>query len=402
MSEIRINIADNGDVISGELHRSFIDALLASLMAEPETIDEFRVALTRFVKPTETWTPLGSFRRSENLEPYDAGILAIDLAARVIGIDSTYSSATMEGRVKVDAEFSDFAEVDGCVYIPYRLPQDWRIIHGIPGFEGAVSVSRRERADVKQVDLRHVLYGEPLIDFVIEHLSLSPDLETEDLYQKIHAEWLMTTRDDLLGKSPREVLFEKRQTIDFDLYTRELQYSFTKLCPKPIPPESFGYRNAGFGSHEIIVYYEFVRDIISHVLTGFEQERSMPFEQRRQRLKEFADLWWISTNAEFSRKPGEVIEAERKRLNLTLSAQECLVDDDCPCCIAMYEDFDTPVFWHLDGCNMDDQFEFSLYETRDEWEAEQERYRQMDAEFAARKYIDSGTDDVIVDDEPPF
>lgn len=401
MSEIRVNIADANGAINGELHGSFTDALLASLMAEPEIVDEFRTALTRFVKPTETWTPLGSFRKGENLESYDAGILAIDLTARVIGIESTYSNASMEGSVRVDSEFGDFADEDGYVYIPYRLPNDWRIVHGIPGFEGLAAVRRRERGSVRQADFRPILFGEPLFAFVLSELTNSEDLDSDGLFAVVHSKWLMTPRDELFGMTPRQVMFEKRRTIDFDLHTRSLQYSFTKLCPKPIPAEFHAYRYAGFGSHEIIVYYDFVREIIGFALNEIDNNKSQDENERITRLKIFAENWWQTPSDDFRRAPVRIVEAERKRLNLTLSAEECLIDDNCPCCIAMYEDFDTPVFWHLDGCNMDEQYEFSLYDTHEEWQAEQERFHQFDADFAAGKYDDL-KDDFILDDTPPF
>lgn len=63
----------------------------------------------------------------------------------------------------------------------------------------------------------------------------------------------------------------------------------------------------------------------------------------------------------------KIIETERKRVNLTVSAHECLIDEDCEMCEMMAMDFDTPMFWHLDGSAMEyDRFEFSFYETRAE------------------------------------
>jgi hypothetical protein len=38
-------------------------------------------------------------------------------------------------------------------------------------------------------------------------------------------------------------------------------------------------------------------------------------------------------------------------------------------------------FWHLDGCNMDDDFPFSFCRTRGEWEEEERRRKQYDDEF---------------------
>ena len=47
----------------------------------------------------------------------------------------------------------------------------------------------------------------------------------------------------------------------------------------------------------------------------------------------------------------------------------------------MDADLGSPFFWHLDGCEMDDQFEFSFFKTRADWDADRHRletfYQQM-------------------------
>lgn len=63
-----------------------------------------------------------------------------------------------------------------------------------------------------------------------------------------------------------------------------------------------------------------------------------------------------------------------------MSAKESIIDEDCPLCL-MSEMFDTPGFWHLDGSHMDNRFEFSFFQTREEWEAEQRRWQEFNREF---------------------
>ena len=84
MSYVKINIADRNETISGEVHGSEGDALVAALSAEPETIAELGHALSRFINPHGAESPFARFFRHEDYEPYDAGILIIDLAARVV------------------------------------------------------------------------------------------------------------------------------------------------------------------------------------------------------------------------------------------------------------------------------------------------------------------------------
>jgi hypothetical protein len=43
------------------------------------------------------------------------------------------------------------------------------------------------------------------------------------------------------------------------------------------------------------------------------------------------------------------------------------------------------MFTHLDGCNMDDRFEFSPFKTVEEWEAERRRWAEFDREFERKR-----------------
>ena len=68
------------------------------------------------------------------------------------------------------------------------------------------------------------------------------------------------------------------------------------------------------------------------------------------------------------------------RLPWISSGEDDIVDEDCPPCRALAED-PTPGFWHLAGCNMDDEFAFSFYLTREEWEEEKRQFDEMDEEL---------------------
>jgi hypothetical protein len=39
------------------------------------------------------------------------------------------------------------------------------------------------------------------------------------------------------------------------------------------------------------------------------------------------------------------------------------------------------MFWHLDGCNMDEGFEFSFYKTLEEFEEEERKREEFNREF---------------------
>lgn len=71
MSEIRLNILTPTQNISTTLHGSFGDVLVASLTAEPETIEELETAIRRFMPRESDWSFFRAFRKGENFESYD-------------------------------------------------------------------------------------------------------------------------------------------------------------------------------------------------------------------------------------------------------------------------------------------------------------------------------------------
>ncbi len=58
------------------------------------------------------------------------------------------------------------------------------------------------------------------------------------------------------------------------------------------------------------------------------------------------------------------------RLPWLSSDEDSPFEEDCPCCQAIANGSFGPGFWHLDGCNMDQDFAFSFCPTQEEWEEE--------------------------------
>ena len=391
MSYIRVNISDRDEAISGDLHGSMTEPLIATLTAEPETIAEFETALNRFVKSESDWPTLYGFKKYERLEPYDAGIVAIDLASRTVGYETTYSYPMAEGSVRVPSEFADFADDNNEVWIPYKVPEDWKFIETMPCYEGMRIGRREDRRKEMPFDARPILFGRAMIEHIVESIANASDLDAEDLIADIHASWLMTRRTDLRDRTPRDVLFEKRDFISFDLHSRSLQWSFTKVCPAPLSKESFAYANAGFGIHEWVLYYDLIRHLLDDALQQRMSVETFDLESEIARLSKVRDEWMSSPDPESSgRIPSEIIELERRRINMTASAQEMLIDENCPCCVALSQDFDTPMFWHLDGCNMDDRFEFSCFKTIEEYEADKVQFEEFNKEFERKQREEPG------------
>lgn len=380
MSEIRINIIDENRTISGDAHGFFGDALAASLAAEPETVEELELALQRFIKRETENSPFCWFRDGENFEPWDAGLLVIDLAVKVVMVDSTYSSVSKDGKFRIETdEGEDF-------WLPYQLSDDWEIVYSLHEYNYWEAKRREEKLANPLFDVREILFGTPLFEFITREYSANKNSTDEDLFTEIHAKWLMTEQDDLRGKTPRQVLLEKRDFIEFDLHSRSLQWSVTSECPPPIPAGSKAFLLAGFGIHEIVVYYDLFR-----FLLGACFENDITNAEDLEKLA--AD--WMNDSSEYSgRTPASIIESERRRVNLTVSAHECMIDEDCDICQMLAAEFDSPMFWHLDGSHFEfDCFEFSFHKSREEWETEQREYEEFNREFAATRNNDFGFSD---------
>jgi hypothetical protein len=517
MSQIKLNIIDQTRTISGDIHGSEGDAVVVALATEPETIDELALAFTRFTRSTNLHqqhnsmfnqehlspaqdnaatfshyheSPFRFFAGYENFEPYDAGILIIDLAARIVAIDSTYSSPSAQGeirllinkttplsntkphrladantetiydngltgkhaetihddRVFIEESAMDFYDDDSPdeIAIPYHLSDDWLFVYSIPEYEGVYQKRREARLAIQPLDARAVLYGKPLFESIAceclttlerftksanptqhnatarddekksvrfeEHKDEELTAETNeknvageienkgtlaansDNYEQlsdaqreitsgIHIKWWMTAREDLQGETPRQVLLEKRDLINWDLQFRELQWSFMGKCPPPLPVTSKAYLYGGFGTHEIVVYYDLVRHLIEKCFEYLQTQADISANAIIEFLQEIQAFWLKIPNPDYSgRLPSRYTELERQRIPFVMSSQDVVIDADCPLC-TMSEIFDTPGFWHLDGSHMDDCFEFSFHQTREEWEAEQRRYEEFNREF---------------------
>jgi hypothetical protein len=430
MSEVKLNLVDAERVLHGTIHGSIADACVAALSAEPETIAELEAALARYIKPRNadgcfTWfcsskcptklslanpgssndnsEPVHSLRDVLDVEPWDAGIVVIDLTARMVACDSTYSQPGPEGEL-----FYHDGQALTDIPILYRVPDDWLFVTSVDAYQWSRERRIRERAARPARDFRPILFGRALLEFIVNAYTSLPVATptalrsaTDDnegaqelLAQQIstiHARWLLTQREDLRGLSPRDVLLAQQDFIDFDLHTRSLQWSLQNEGPPCLAKDSFAYRFAGFGTHEWVIYYDLVRHLLhslfelkpSEALNG---NRSQEFDHLLAMLNQIKSDWLESPQEDLDGHiPAIIIDNERKRLPQAMSPRDMIIDDDCPMC-RMFGDETSPLgmgvgFWHLDGSNMDDDFAFSSCKTRQEWEVENSRREEFNREF---------------------
>jgi hypothetical protein len=304
----------------------------------------------------------------------------------------------------------------------------------VEAYKWSAERRRRERQATPLLDARAVLYGRPLVEFVFQStVDLRDRSDTfpagkEEAREamarevvKVHANWLTTAREDLHGRSPRDVMLEKQDVIDFDIDSRCMQWSMQGEGPPCLPIDSFAYRYGGFGIHEWIVYYDLVRCLLWIAVAArpdpdFEAApvRSVLTcaSEKAPRFLDAATLdriktdWLENPSSEYDgRTPAIIIENERRRLPITMSPAEIMIDEDCECCRMMAMEAEMgfgPTFWHLDTSKMEEEFAFSTCLTRQEWEAEirerEEFDRRWEREREERREASARGE--IVDDEP--
>lgn len=407
MSEVCLTVREAGQDWSGWIHGSVADRAIAALSADPVTLAELDAAYARFRKRTPGRSFFGNLSAGFSDEPYDAGIVVIDLVARLIYVDSTYSSAGPEGRVRYHN-----GHCASDTSLPYHLAEDWRFTGEGDDWQGLAEQRRRELAARPLLETRSVFYGRPLLEFVARETFAAQarrettSAEGRNAIKEIHAAWLLTPRDDLGGVCPRDVALARRNHLTWDLQDQAEHWSLLGICPPGLDESSFAFRHAGFGIHELVQYYELVRKLLLSC-----QERLVRLRETRPtagglegftvgdfltsevpRLESLRDKWFETPDPEcHGRTPRSIINRERARLPEGMSAHDAMVDPDCPCC-QFLSDLPGPAFWNLDCSGMDDDFAFDIYHrTREEWDEKQRHWeessRRFNAEWEERKRL---------------
>lgn len=439
MSEVRLVVRDAERDWSGTIHASCADRAVAALSADPVTMEELEVATERFAKPIPKCRFFANLLPGLCAEPHDAGLVVIDLVARLVVVDSTYSSPGPEGIVWYH---------DGrcCTKtgLRYHLADDWLFSSESNHWEYVAEERRRMRAAKPIRDARQVFYGRPMLEFVgresIAAFARREEITAEvraqwaesarirladeeistttwpgqerytspfyDTLKQIHAAWLLTPRADLGGACPREIALDRHDHLMRDLQDRCEHWSLLGECPRGLTESSHAFRYGGFGTHEWVKYYDLVRELLWSCWEQLTEMAQSPrvgqlpesftvgdfLTTEVPRLESVREAWLDRPDPEFhGRTPRSIIARERARLPEGMSSHEAMIDPDCPCCQMMGE-LSGPTFWHLDGSGMDDEFAFDIYRrTREEWEEEQRGWEELskrfDAEWSERERL---------------
>jgi hypothetical protein len=415
-------------------------------------MDELEVASERFAKPDGKYGFYSNLRRGQNTEPYDAGLVVIDLVARLVVVDSSYSAPGKSGTI-----FYHNGRCGTNKALRYHLADDWLFLRDGDNWRHIAEERRQERTARPRPDARKVFYGKPMLEFVArecfaafarrdeiavavreqwaqdardrlgDESNFAPDEidaaelnldETApmtwpgqvhhvspfyDALKQIHATWLLTRRDDLGGACPRDVAFQRRGHLASDLQDRCEQWSLMDQCPRGLDESCDAFMHGGFGTHELVEYYHLVRELLWSSWERLTELAQPPNETLTQgwylvgdfltteipRLERVREAWLDAPDPEMhGRTPRSIIARERARLPEVVSARDAMIDPDCPTC-QMLAEMPGPMFWHLDGCSMDDDFAFDIYRhTREAWEEERRSWdewsKRCDAERSAR------------------
>ena len=426
MSEIKLVIRDSRRDISGTCHAAFADRAVAALCDEPETIAELEAALERFEAPDEA-EAFRLFNPGIDDQPHDAGVVIIDLPGRLVAYESTYSSMGPEGRVSYhDGHCATELSVS------FHVSDDWKFIHHTDGWKSLAAKRRNIRSTSKPLDVRAIVYGTPLLEFIarqsyaaladgtMPNSSDDPEairMRRRDQIRHIHIRWMLTSRDDLHGRSPREAMMERHDYVTSCIHDRTEQWSQTFKCPRGLNAHSAAFRYSGFGLHELVMYYEMVRELLAWCFEMAEESTDWRVSKLTAeefvgatvpQLEEVQKEWMDTPDGEFGgHTPRRIIHNERARLPEGVSGQEAMIDCDCPLC-QMQSEMPGPVFWFLDGANMDEDFAFSFHRTYEEWEEEQRCWEEYASrsiptragEQGGPERLNPGADKILFDEDP--
>lgn len=353
MERYKIILSDGKRKIYEEATFKIASYLIACLAADPRNLSELEIAMGRFGPDMN----LSWFSDQVRLKGEVESFLIINLPSRLVYASYDLAKMFPRGEVFLRSEKED-AEIP----IRYWISDEWRIVESDDVLIAEEQIGIGAIDPAPKTDFRKVMYGRELSEFLTSRF-------TGDQIS-VHKEWLLEKREDLDGCSPREILLRDKDRVDFDLYSRELQWSFGGTCPPLIPLDSEAFRYAGFGTHEFVTYYDLIRHLLDNFTSDVEEMEAIKAK------------WFESPNTDGpSRIPSEIIESERKRLPLEATAAELLFDEDCPICQMMLSEFDTPTFLHLDAAHLDDEFVFSSYNTIEEWEQNKLEWEEFNKKF---------------------
>ena len=170
------------------------------------------------------------------------------------------------------------------------------------------------------------------------------------------------------------------------------------------PDDWPGFATAPMGSQEMCIYFDLCRELIgaswfwceSEVGKQAREDKEQALVQLVAFLREAKDRW-LSDSYEGGSPPRFIIECDRRRVPrgsgvaiegiAGMQTEQHIADCDCPICQMMADGAFGVGFTAIDGhhLELDDEFAFSMKETREEWEEQQQEFESFAAEMEVRQ-----------------
>ena len=135
---------------------------------------------------------------------------------------------------------------------------------------------------------------------------------------RVHADWLMTPREDLGGQPPRHFLHRGRDWVDHELHNRQRQWSNEGRCPRPLDRDTFAYRSRTAGPSRS-------RDVLRSLPRSDRRRLGSDRRGARDRRRRFDEGaprtlrsggWRKVRSTAIPRRRPAIIEHERRRMPL--------------------------------------------------------------------------------------
>lgn len=200
----------------------------------------------------------------------------------------------------------------------------------------------------------------------------------------VHRDWLMTPRSDLDGRMPRQCLHGAVHWIDRVIEGQKRRVSGDAVFT-PIPIAMANDPRVRMGRSEVCLYFDLCRELIhagwvhlslcsDEMHTGSE---AIPLASHLEKVQEN----WMRMPHEGGDSAAIIIDVERHRVPRILDSgpEGAAIDCDCPICEMMKEGNFGPTFVGIDGhhLELDNEFAFSLLETREEWDDHRREYEEL-------------------------
>jgi len=299
-------------------------------------------------------------------------------------------------------------------------------IHFAPWWELYEHVDAREMDRLRQSQIavpfvdREFLFGEPLFRNLAKHILSVADTERgrsaitsqnhKELYPltiEVHRDWLMTPQEPLGGRIPRQMLHGGVEWIGKLIWGHQLRFERGggKMVAAPIHVR--GYANGPMGGEEMAIYFDLCRELISsgwfwcgkellQLQTDQDSASDVNPDQWVDPLVDFlrdVKTEWMNAPLEGGSPPAFILECSRRRIPrgagveiVGMSERETehhMIDCNCPICQMMADGSFGISFTGIDGhhLELDDEFAFSMCETREAWDEKQREYARFSAEF---------------------